>query len=296
MSDEFDAVTDIEDDASVRAADKRARNRKLLIFYITAFAAVVVGAVLLCIFVFFRVDSVTVVGGESYRQEDILSVCGINSGDNLVLLSTSDREQEIEHRFPYIEKVDIKKKIPSSVEIIITEAETEYSIEAEQGYVYVSNAGKVLEIAAEPAPGSAVVTGIRAVNTEPSQTVEFEQDEDAQLFEAITSQINERDFSGITSIDMSNRYDITMLYDDRIVFIFGNTTGMQSKMAYGIETLNYMLNDGTITGETKGEINLTMVPDKKKVVYGEIVDGRQNTVVIEGVAGRDKKAAAKKEE
>ena len=66
--------------------DRRARGRALVIFYISAFLAVVIGAVLLCTFVFFRVGTVTVTGGEAYRQEDILSVCSIAEGDNLVLL------------------------------------------------------------------------------------------------------------------------------------------------------------------------------------------------------------------
>ena len=63
---------------------------------------------------------------------------------------------------------------------------------------------------------------------------------------------------------------------------------MQSKMAYGIETLNYLINEGSIGEDTYGEMDLTMVPDKKKVIYGEVVPGmEEDGVRVEIAAGRD---------
>ena len=186
--------------------------------------------------------------------------------------------------------MEIKKKIPSTIEVVITETKTAYSVECEAGYLYVNYAGKVLEVAAEPAPNSAVVRGITPTATGPSQIIGFEEEEVSLAFAQIISQLQEKDVAGITSIDMTNRYDVTMMYDDRILFKFGNTNGMQSKMAYGLETLNYMLNEGSITGETHGEIDLTMVPDKKKVVYGEVIPGQEEVSKTEGVAGRDPSA------
>ena len=61
---------------------------------------------------------------------------------------------------------------------------------------------------------------------------------------------------------------------------------MQSKIAYGIEALNYMVNEGSVVEETHGEIDLTMVPDKKKVIYAEVVPGQEEVSKVEGVAGR----------
>ena len=295
MSDEFNVenMPEEADDSAVAAAreERRARNQSLTRFYILAFTAVVVGAILLCIFVFFRVDTVEIIGGESYRKEDILSVCNIQDGDNLVLLSTAEREKELEYRFPYIEKVEIKKRIPARVEVIITETKTSYSVACDAGYLYVNYAGKVLEVASQPAKDSAVVRGTTPTADGPSQMIGFEEEDVTITFNEIIDQLQEKDVAGITSIDMSNRYDVTMMYDDRILFKFGNTNGMQSKMAYGIETLNYMINEGSITGETHGEIDLTMVPDKKKVIYGEVVPGKEEVSKVEGVAGRNPSAA-----
>lgn len=289
MSDEWnkDLPEEKPEEELSRQRDRRRRKKRLLIFYISAFSAVVIAAVLLCVFVFFRVDTVKVFGGKSYRQEDILSVCNIQMDDNLVLLATEEREAELEHRFPYIEKAEIKRRLPSTVEVHLTEATTAYSVEAENGYLYVSRSGKVLEIANAPRAGSAIIRGTTPTVKLPSEQITFEEEEASLVFEEITAQLREKDVVNITDVDMTNRYDVTMTYDGRIQFRFGNTASMRYKMAFGLEMLNRLIEEGAITEETLAEIDLTMVPDKQKAVYREVIPGQENTTVrVEGAAGR----------
>lgn len=252
--------------------ERRARGRALVIFYISAFTAVVIGAVLLCIFVFFKVGEVRLTGGASYREEDILRVCGINEGDNLVLLTTKEREAELEYRFPYIERAKIKKHIPSTIEVEITEAVPYFSVHSDAGYLYVSRAGKILEMAQEPYPGSAVVLGCTPEGAAVSTQIRFAEEAAGEVFGELGRQLEANDVSGITSIDMSNQYDITMTYDERIVFNFGNTNSMKEKMEFGLKMLSQMLSDGGITAETRGEMDLTLVPDKNKAFFRETIE------------------------
>lgn len=269
---------ELEPEEEETGISRRKRKKRLMLFYISAFSAVVVCAVLLCVFVFFRVDTVTVIGGNSYRQEDILSICNIQEGDNLVLLATREREAELEHRFPYIEEVRIRRRLPSTVEVHIKEAVTSYSVESASGkYLYVSRAGKVLEFASMPYAGTAVIRGTTPTAKEPSEIIDFEEEEAALVFEAITAQLREKDVAGITDVDMTNRYDVTMTYDSRILFRFGNTNSMRYKMAFGLEMLDRLLEEGAITDETFAQIDLTMVPDKQKAVYKEVIPGEEET-------------------
>ena len=129
--------------AAEKLAMRKKKSRALLLFNIIAFSVVVIGAVLLCIFVFFKVGNVTFTSDAGYDEADIRRVCGINEGDNLVLLETESREKALEHRFPYIESAKIVKHIPSTIEIEITPAETAFSVACDAGYLYVSASGKV---------------------------------------------------------------------------------------------------------------------------------------------------------
>ena len=294
MSDDFDfEFEDLPEEEAAQEEeyydrrDYRARRKSLFTFYISAFFAVVVGALLLCIFVFFRVDTVKIIGGDSYRQEDILSVCNINEGDNLVLLTTKDREAELERRFPYIDSVKITKKIPSYVEVTITETKTAFSVEYAGGYLYVNHSGKVLEFAPNPCPGSAVIRGTTPTVQEPSEILSFAEEESALVFNEIISQLREKDVASITDVDLTNRYDVTMTYDGRVLFRFGNTVSMRYKMAFGLEVLKQLVNSGEITGETYAEIDLSVVPDKNKAFFREVIPGQEKPQKTEGVAGRE---------
>ena len=79
--------------AAEKLAMRKKKSRALLLFNIIAFSVVVIGAVLLCIFVFFKVGDVTFTSDAGYDEADIRRVCGINEGDNLVLLETESREK-----------------------------------------------------------------------------------------------------------------------------------------------------------------------------------------------------------
>lgn len=70
--------------AAEKLAMRKKKSRALLLFNIIAFSVVVIGAVLLCIFVFFKVGNVTFTSDAGYDEADIRRVCGINEGDNLV--------------------------------------------------------------------------------------------------------------------------------------------------------------------------------------------------------------------
>ena len=82
--------------AAEKLAMRKKKSRALLLFNIIAFSVVVIGAVLLCIFVFFKVGNVTFTSDAGYDEADIRRVCGINEGDNLVLLETESREKALD--------------------------------------------------------------------------------------------------------------------------------------------------------------------------------------------------------
>ncbi len=264
------------------AREQLERGRGLIAFYIAAFAAVVVAAVLLCIFVFFRVEHIEIEGGEIYRLRDLLTVLDIPEGDNLVLLPTEMRESEIERRFPYIRSARIEKRLPSTVVVHLEETRAYFSVQTREGYLYVDDAGKILERSDYPAAGSVTVRGGTAVRTGLSQTLEFDDPEMTQMMLYLGQQLRSSGVSGITSIDLRSRYDITMTYDLRIVFKLGGMTSMEKKLDMGIAVLNEMLRDGAVTAETRGQIDLTDIDlnfATFRAYAGQISAG--------GAAGRD---------
>lgn len=85
---------------------------------------------------------------------------------------------------------------------------------------------------------------------------------------------------------MTNPYDLTLTYDNRITFRFGNMNGMSYKMAFGLEMLRQMETSGEITEETVGSIDLSVVPEKNKAFYEEDRTAASATPAPGDAAGR----------
>ena len=85
-----------------------------------------------------------------------------------------------------------------------------------------------------------------------------------EVYNAIAEQVTKNETQNVTEINMTNPYDLTLTYDNRITFRFGNMNGMSYKMAFGLEMLRQMETSGEITEETVGSIDLSVVPEKNK--------------------------------
>ena len=105
----------------------------------------VVAAVIMACVVFFRVNTVEVTGNLRYTTEEIIEASGIQTGDNLIILSGSRVSAAIRARLPYVEGVAIRKTLPDGVSIKVTERVAAASVESAEGRWLISAQGKLLE-------------------------------------------------------------------------------------------------------------------------------------------------------
>ncbi len=121
-------------------------NRNRLILHLATIAAVV-AALILGLFVFFKVDTVEVSGNSKYTAEQIVKASGIKKGDYLLSLTRAKVAGSLlTDEYKYIENVRVRVRLPDTVVIEVTEVDTVYSIQdAAGGWWLVSSQGKVLE-------------------------------------------------------------------------------------------------------------------------------------------------------
>ena len=77
-----------------------------------------------------------------------------------------------------------------------------------------------------------------------------------------------------------------MTYEGRIVFRFGNSNDLEYKTRFGIGMLVQMQEDGDLTEETRGEIDLTVAAEQNKGFFQETPDGGEGSTT-DGFAGRE---------
>lgn len=247
--------------ASSAVARAKARNRTLLIFYGAVLVGVIVAAILLCIFVFFKVDTVEVTGSTIYTSSEVVGESGIAQGDNLVFIDSSKAEEQLKKKFPYIEDVEIKKKIPSTVTIEVTEAQVAYSVPYKDAYIYASKTGKILEVQAEPMSGSILVKGGEV--TEQDGKIAFTDISSSAAFKEIAAVFAEKENTGITEIDVTNIHDIYLIYEGRLKMKLGNATDLTYKLNFGLQIVS---NSG-IGPDERGELDLSLAKEVNKAYF-----------------------------
>ena len=111
--------------ASGRNNRRRRRKRSRLGFLLKLLcAAAVVGALTVGATVFFRVEDIVVEGNRRYTQEEIVAITGISQGDNLYGINKIEVSSSIRRQLPYIEGVNIRRNLPSTIRITVDECGT----------------------------------------------------------------------------------------------------------------------------------------------------------------------------
>lgn len=214
------------------------RGNMSLHYSLIAFIALVVFAILSTT-VFFNIESADIIGSSIYSADEIIAASGIKGGDNMVRKNMGKAEKAITSELIYIEEAQISRKLPSSVEILVVPCIETASLQTEDGYLIVSESGKILRADAEPAEDTLVFLG-----TEPAEDMHIgmtfasaDENKTEVIYELL-----EKSGSGfaskITSFDVTDRLNITCLYEDRITIEINSVADIDYKFRLAEEILN----------------------------------------------------------
>lgn len=108
--------------ASARKNHRRRRGRSRLgfLFKLLCIGGVVV-ALTMGATVFFRVESVVVTGNSRYTQEEVVAATGIELGDNLFHMNKYEIYDQVRQSLPYIEDVNIRRSLPNTILLTVSE-------------------------------------------------------------------------------------------------------------------------------------------------------------------------------
>ncbi|MDD6269922.1 MAG: FtsQ-type POTRA domain-containing protein [Oscillospiraceae bacterium] len=205
-------------------AKRMRRRRRLMPVYI--FTVLLLTACLgisLSMTVFFNVTSIKVTGtAPQYSAAEIAKASGASRGDNLLRLDSKKLGKEIESELIYIESADVSKKYPDAIIIDVKACRESYSIYFDNGILMTSESGKIIANSTDAKEGLPIVYGFNPTVLTPGLHTKSSDEMKDYIFEEFTKVMeNELDFP-ITSIDMSDKYNIEVVFDNRIEFSMGN--------------------------------------------------------------------------
>ena len=218
-----------------------------------------------------RVTSVQVAGDQVYPEADILRICGIRTGDNLLLIPADDREKKLETELPYIARARISRRIPGTVTVEITAARGVCCIQSGAEWYTVSGDGKVLETGAAPREGLMQVLGVAPKPAKPGEDLELEGEEASNVFLEIAEVMGQLGDEGqdpqgrFTRADLTDLYNIRLWYQDRVECRLGSSAQLEYKLRWAWGNLTN--EEKGIGPQESGVLDLTYLPTKKRSYF-----------------------------
>lgn len=168
-----------------------------------------------------------------------MSLSELRTDQNIFKFSSNNVIQKIKEN-PYVESVEVHRKIPSTVQIEIEERIPTYSVDYMGKYAIINNQGYILEIF-EDNKGLPIILNSTTAEQEVSPNQRL-NDEDLEKLEdvlRIMSSAKENNLdTEVTNIDISNKneYIIYLEQENKYVHL-GDTSNLSNKMLYVVAIL-----------------------------------------------------------
>lgn len=203
----------------------------------------IVVAVVLSMVIFFRVQTIEVVGNGYYSPEEIMQAAGVIEGDNLLTLSRSSVAGNIMAQLSYVESVRVTRKLPNTLLLTVSEFDATYAVADTAGDWYLITAnGKVTEkVEAREARSHIQVTELIIEPPTIGEIIQVHAAEDEELtaqgqLTALTSILTEIEnaelVKQIVSVSVPLPYRISVSYEGRFEVDLGNAERLDYKLEF----------------------------------------------------------------
>ena len=218
--------------------------------------------------VFFQVEQVEVNGNHRYTAEEVIAASGIQVGDNLYHMNKFAVAREMLEELPYTRELLIRRRLPSTIVITMTEWDAVARVQAPPAGTVVpgegenppevaredwliSVGGKLLEPAADDSTGI-LITGITPIMPRAGTKLALPQEE-AEKSAALLNLLQELEglslLERVTTVDLAAAH-MTMGFDGRFEVKLPLTGDLNYK-------LRVLVVDGQLEPGDAGELDLT---------------------------------------
>lgn len=209
------------------------RKRNMTLYYVMVVVFVLLAVIILSRTLFFNVETFKVSGVTKYDQEQMLAAVALKKGDNLFKIDVKEVEKTLSNLMVYADEVKVRRKLPSTLLITVVEAVPKYNLEHNGGFCIISESGKILETGlSAPQDGLLNVTGFEIKNAVANAKLESSDSLKARILNDINENLVSMKFDGIDKVDLTDRTDIKLFYNDRIEIQLGSSYDISYKLSY----------------------------------------------------------------
>ena len=237
--------------------NKRNRRKKIIIRSIIGVVFLVVG-IIVGLSLFFNINKIVVSGDAIYPLETIVKASGVSEGDNLIFFSKSKLNDKISSELTYIGSVKVKRRLPSTLELVIKKTDAKLGIAMNGYYTLLDENGKVLEKDLEMVGENIILANlgeIESINL--GETVVLKEEKVFAKMNDVLAECDRIGLKDVSMIDISDIYNIKIVYQGRITLELGETDSenLGSKLALGKAAIEKQDEENNLY---RGTINLTV--------------------------------------
>lgn len=210
------------------------------IITVAVLIGLIAASVLLSLTVFFKLGNIEVTGKyTSYSAEDIIEAAGIEEGSSLLRIKCGEVEDRIEAELPYLLNVSVYRNLPDTLVIEVNNVEIRLAVACDDGFLLVSDTMKILERSQTAPADCVVVYGIKPAvfSTGSILTDENGLDLDIYLKPLISAADRTDLLTGINSINLSDKLNISMIFDNRLFIEAGTASELDYKFSMIAEVI-----------------------------------------------------------
>ena len=270
-------VSRLHDNAAAisREAIERLKDRKRFRRYLnTALVALILAGVFgvfgyLCMTFFFRIETVTVTGASMYAPDALIARSGIEIGGSMFTVNASAADAAITMKYPYVKEVRVKRHLPSTIELVMTEDTPYYYLSLGGEYFVLSGELRVLErsqtdVGLQKSGLKKIVIPDVTVAVV-GRTLSFAEERASENSKTVLNSIRLSPiYERVNSINVRDRYNIYVIYDNKFKVVFGKYTDMELKL---------LLVDGIIRemGDFNGLIDVSNIRTSYAIMDNSLV-------------------------
>lgn len=258
---------DMDSDSSSRRKNRRRKNVPAYYLLVLVLAAGIVAT--LSFTVFFNIKYFEISSNSKYELVEIAKASKVSKGDNLLRLDTEEVRKNILDSMLYIDDVSVKKSLPFTLKIDLVPSEELAYIKANEKFILISRNWRILGSFDSPEkkelpviegfdPASDKEKTVLSENIlkpdKPDETLTEEQVEKntenelrSDIMRTFFDIVSKRKMKNINSVDLSDPYNISILYDNRINILINDSNDIEYKMNLAYQ----ILNDKPLSGKNK---------------------------------------------
>ncbi len=207
---------------------RRARATGRRVFTVVLSVTVVLITLLAILLAVMRVRTVAVSGNMRYSADEILNAAELD-GDILPFAASGSVYKKIVSACPYVNGIELKKTYPSTVEIIVTEAEVVYCADIHGRQYSLDTDLRVIEFT-ENSSGLINLKLPEVVSAIEGSKIVFAEQRYDELIPTLLGELLGEGSLPYTSLDLRNRFSISCVVDGNTKIDFGDYNDITLKL------------------------------------------------------------------